>query len=162
MKEKKTLDTFCDRCAVKPTKHFRDMYLCFQVLCPSFMNNESFMILMIETYTCAFELSNHSLVLVTSQNAFRISDQSGSCIHSGSNTIVSCVRYIFNSYNFYILRVQGNNKWLELKVFNLNTWGISWFDDEPIVSLEEPYNISSVAETDIKVNILLFFTIALK
>ena len=62
-----------------------------------------------------------------------------------------------------IFRIQGNKAtWIELKVFNLNTWGISWFDDEPIVSLEEPYNISSVAETDIKVSNLLFFTIALK
>ena len=115
--------------------------------------------MMIENYTCAFELSSHSLVLVTSQNAFRISNHSGSCIHSWSNTIVSCVRYIFNSYNFYILRVQGNNKWLELKVFNLNTWGISWFDDEPNVSSEEPYDISSVADTDINVSILLLILV---
>ena len=115
--------------------------------------------MMIENYTCAFELSSHSLVLVTSQNAFRISDHSGSCIHSGSNTIVSCVRYIFHNYIIYIFRVQGNNKWLELKVFNLNTWGISWFDDEPNVSLEEPYDISSVADTDINVSILILLLV---
>ena len=115
--------------------------------------------MMIENYTCAFELSSHSLVLMTSQNAFRISDHSGSCLHSGSNTIVSCVRYIFHCYIIYIFRVHGNNKWLELKVFNLNTWGVSWFDDEPIVSLEEPYDISSVADTDINVSILLLILV---
>ena len=142
---------------------FRDMYLCFQVLCPSFMNNESFMILMIENYTCAFELSSHSLVLVTSQNVFRIYDHFGSFIHSGWNTIVSYLKSLEDTFPIPIFRIQGNKAtWIELKVFNLNTWGISWFDDEPIVSLEEPYNISSVAETDIKVSNLLFFTIALK
>ena len=34
----------------------------------------------------------------------------------------------------------------QLRVFNLNTFGNSWFDDLPIPSEAEPYNISSVKE----------------
>ena len=37
-----------------------------------------------------------------------------------------------------------------LTVFNLNTWGLSWFDDEP-VSKDQPYDLKSVMDTFLQV-----------
>ena len=122
---------------------FRDMYLCFQVLCPSFMNNESFMILMIENYTCAFELSSHSLVLVTSQNVFQIYDPFGSFIHSGWNTIVSYIQlHPVTSNGFWFVfkgtdSCQGdsggpfacNNKLTGVVSFGIGWHFLSWFGE---------------------------------
>ena len=43
-----------------------------------------------------------------------------------------------------------------LTVFNLNTWGLSWFDDEPIVSKDEPYDLTLVMDTFLQVCIQQF------
>ena len=43
-----------------------------------------------------------------------------------------------------------------MTVFNLNTWGLSWFDDEPIVSKDEPYDLTLVMDTFLQVCIQQF------
>ena len=40
--------------------------------------------------------------------------------------------------------VKGFKEVRPLKVFNLNTWALSNFDNYPIPSVEEPYNVSLV------------------
>ena len=48
--------------------------------------------------------------------------------------------------------IQGDEKLkIKLKVFNLNTWGSSYFEDFPIPSKEEPYDVESVRHTLIEV-----------
>jgi len=44
--------------------------------------------------------------------------------------------------------IQGGEKLkIKLKVFNLNTWGSSYFEDLPIPSNEEPYDVESIRHT---------------
>ena len=139
---------FFDICVGKHSESTCSQNYWFLSLFPSVWST-----VMIENYTCWFGVSSHSLVPETSQHALRIFDSFGSCRHYAPNTIVSIVKYIFIlCYIFSIYRVQGQGG-IELKVFNLNTWGISWFDDEPTVSDEEPYDIQSVADTDLGVSI---------
>ena len=48
--------------------------------------------------------------------------------------------------------IQGGEKLkIKLKVFNLNTWGSSYFEDLPIPSNEEPYDVESIRHTLIEV-----------
>ena len=56
------------------------------------------------------------------------------------------------SYNQYYC---NQNEQIYLSVFNANIWGLSYFDDEPIPSSEEHYDIRSVRESTKKVSLIL-------
>ena len=45
---------------------------------------------------------------------------------------------------------------LKLNVFNVNVWGLSYFDDLPIPSTSEPFDVDSVRQTLTGVNSFIF------
>ena len=71
--------------------------------------------------------------------------------------ITFCLMLIAQSLGKYsdCYYCRNPNEQIYLSVFNVNIWGLSYFDDEPIPSSEEPYDIRSVRESTKKVSIIL-------
>ena len=71
--------------------------------------------------------------------------------------ITFCLMLIAHSLGKYsdCYYCHNPNEQIYLSVFNANIWGLSYFDDEPIPSSEEPYDIRSVRESTKKVSLIL-------
>ena len=68
------------------------------------------------------------------------------------NQVVRIQSYNMIAQPLFPYTIQGGEKLkIKLNVFNLNTWGSSYFEDLPIPSNEEPYDVESIRHTLIEV-----------
>ena len=64
----------------------------------------------------------------------------------------------YSYYHYYC----NQNEQIYLSVFNANIWGLTYFNDKPIPSYEEHYDIDSVRQSNIDVSIILDYLLFTK
>ena len=60
----------------------------------------------------------------------------------------------YSDYHYYC----NQNEQIDLSVFNANIWGLTYFDDEPIPSSEEGYDMYSVRQSTMEVSKILDYS----